>query len=158
MDWVKAALLTGLLHVFLLNMAPESFASDHHRGCRRNDRIQIEDLDVSPDPIVEGGRIRAWKVRLTFDAKRDCQTDIAIRERGDVIAEARNIIIRPGLNEINLRPTETYRFHGREHCFRVEVDLDGAKREAEAKRRFCAQQRSAWSLREAADPSGPSFR
>ena len=158
MDWFKAALLTGLLHVFVLNMAPESFAADYNRGCRRNDRIQIQDLDVSPDPIVEGSRIRAWKVRLRFDANRDCQTDIAIREGGDIVAEARNIMIRPGINELDLRPIEAYRFRGREHCFRVEVDLDGAKREADAARRFCAQQRPAWSMREPGDRGGPTFR
>ena len=153
MDWLKAALLTGLLNLFLMNMAPETFAADYGRGnsCRRNDRIQIQDLDVSPDPIVEGARIRAWKIRLRFDSNRDCQTDVAIREGGDVVAEAQNIVLRPGINEIDLRPRETYRFRGREHCFRVEVDLDGSKREADASRRFCAQQRQAWSMREVGD-------
>lgn len=151
MDWVKAALLTGLLQVFLMNMAPESFAADYNRGCRRNDRIQIQDLDLSPDPIVEGTRIRSWKVQLRFDANRECQTDIAIREGGDVVAAAQNVVIRPGINNIDLRPTEAYRFRGREHCFNVEVDLDGSRREADAARRFCAQQKPAWSMREPGD-------
>jgi hypothetical protein len=156
MDWLKAALLTGFLNIFLMNMAPEAFAADSGRGgnsCRRNDRIQIQDLDVSPDPVVEGSRIRSWKVRLRFDANRDCQTDIAIKEGGDTVAEVRNIMLRPGMNEIDLRPTEAYRFRGREHCFKVEVDLDGSRRDADAARRFCAQQKPAWSLREASDRS-----
>lgn len=150
MDWFKAVLLTGLLNVFFLNLGAEAIAADVGRGnsCRRADRLQIEDLDVSPDPIVEGARIRAWKVRLRFDGNRSCETDIAIREGGDVVAQMRNVSLRPGINEIDLRPSESYRFRGREHCFRVEVDLDGSRRDVDAAKRYCAQQRPAWSLRE----------
>jgi len=153
MDWVKAALLTGLLNIFLMNMAPELSAAESGRGnaCRRGDRLQIQDLDVSPDPIVEGTRIRSWKVRLRFDGNRECETEIAIREGGDVVAQARHVMIRPGVNEIDLRPTENYRFRGREHCFNVQVDLEGSKRDVDAAKRFCAQQKPAWSMREQSD-------
>jgi hypothetical protein len=144
MDWVKAALLTGLLNVF---------AAEFGRGnaCRRGDRLRIEDLDVSPDPIVEGTRIRSWKVRLRFDGNRECETEIEVREGGDVVAYARRVMIRPGVNEIDLRPSEGYRFRGREHCFNVQVDLEGTRRDVDAARRFCAQQRPAWSMRESTD-------
>lgn len=153
MDWFKAALLTGLLNVFFMNMGAEAMAADYGRGnsCRRGDRLQIEDLDVSPDPVVEGARIRGWKVRLRFDGNRSCETDISIKEGGDVVAQVRNISLRPGTNEIDLRPSDNYRFRGREHCFRVEVDMDGSKKDVDASKRFCAQQRPAWSLRESAD-------
>jgi hypothetical protein len=153
MDWIKAALLTGLLNVFLMNLTPDAFAADDRRGnsCRRNDRLQIEDLDVSPDPLVDGARIRGWKVRVRFDGNRTCETDIAVREGGDVVAQARNVSLRPGMNELDLRPTENYRFRGREHCFKVEVDLEGSRREVDAAKRFCAHQRPAWSLREGGD-------
>lgn len=153
MDWVKAALLTGLLNVFFMNMTPDAFAADDRRGnsCRRNDRLQIEDLDVSPDPIVEGARIRSWKVRLRFDGNRNCETEVTIREGNDVVARVRNLTLRPGVNEIDLRPSENYRLRGREHCFKVEVDLEGSRREVDAAKRFCAQQRPAWSLREDGD-------
>ena len=153
MDWVKAALLTGLLNVFFMNMTPDAFAADDRRGnsCRRNDRLQIEDLDVSPDPIVEGARIRSWKVRLRFDGNRNCETEVTIREGNDVVAQVRNLTLRPGVNEIDLRPSENYRMRGREHCFKVEVDLEGSRREVDAAKRFCAQQRPAWSLREDGD-------
>jgi hypothetical protein len=136
MDWVKAALLTGLLNIFLMNLAPDTFAADYGRGnaCRRNDRLNIEDLDVSPDPIVEGTRI-------------------SIREGGDTVAQARRVMIKPGITEIDLRPSESYRFRGREHCFNVQVDLEGSRREVDAARKFCAQQRPAWSMRESRDRS-----
>jgi len=155
MEWIKAALLTGLLNVFLMNMAPESFAADYGKGgaCRRGDRLNIEDLDVSPDPIVEGTRIRSWKVRLRFDGNRECETEIVIREGNDVVAQAQRVMVRPGINEIELRPAVNYRFRGREHCFNVQVDLEGSRREVDAARKFCAQQRPAWSMREPGDRS-----
>ena len=114
-------------------------------------------VDVSPDPIVEGSRIRAWKVRVRFDGNRECETEITVREGGDIVAQARRVNLRPGVNEIDLRPTENYRFRGREHCFNVQVDLEGSRREVDAARRFCAQQRPAWSMREPGDRSA-SFR
>jgi hypothetical protein len=155
MEWIKAALLTGLLNIFLMNMAPESFAAEGRgNACRRGDRLSIEDLDLSPDPIVEGTRIRAWKVRLRFDGNRECETEIAIREGSDVVAQAQRVMVRPGITEIELRPSANYRFRGREHCFNVQVDLEGSRREVDAARKFCAQQRPAWSMREPGDRSG----
>jgi hypothetical protein len=153
MDWVKAALLTGLLNIFLMNVAPDASAADYGRGnaCRRGDRLTIEDLDVSPDPIVEGTRIRSWKVRLRFDGNRECETELVIKEGGDTVAQARRVMIRPGVNEIDLRPSENYRLRGREHCFNVQVDLEGSRRDVDAARKFCAKQRPAWSLREPGD-------
>lgn len=155
MDWVKAALLTGLLNIFLMNMAPEAFAADSGRGnaCRRADKLSIEDLDVSPDPLVEGTRIRGWKVRLRFDGSRECETEISIREGGDIVAQAKRVVIRPGVTEIDLRPSDNYRLRGREHCFNVQVDLEGSRREVDAARKFCAHQRPAWSMREPGDRS-----
>ena len=154
MDWIKAALLTGLLNIFLMNMATDAFAGEGRgNACRRNDRLNIEDLDVSPDPIVEGTRIRSWKVRVRFDGNRECETEISIREGGDTVAQVRRVMIKPGITELDLRPSESFRFRGREHCFTVQVDLEGSKREVDAARKFCAQQRPAWSMRESGDRS-----
>ena len=157
MNWIKAALLTGLLSAPFMNVTPEVIAADSGRGnaCRRGDRLQIKDLDMSPDPMVEGQRIRSWKVRVQFDGNRECETEISVREGGDIVAQARRINLRPGVNEIDLRPVDNYRLRGREHCFKVEVDLEGSRKEVDAARRFCAQQRSAWSLREPSDRDRP---
>ena len=158
MNWIKAALLTGLLSAPFMNVTPEAMAADYGRGnaCRRGDRLQIQDLDMSPDPMVEGQRIRSWKVRVQFDGNRECETEISVREGGDIVAQARRINLRPGVNEIDLRPVDNYRLRGREHCFKVEVDLEGSRKEVDAARRFCAQQRSAWSLREPGDRDRPA--
>ena len=106
---------------------------------------------MAPDPMVEGQRIRSWKVRVRFDGNRECETEIAIREGGNMVAQVRRINLRPGINEIDLRPSDRSRFRGREHCFNVQVDLEGSKKEVDAAKRFCAQQKSSWTMREADD-------
>ena len=106
MSWIKAALLTGLLSSLMVNFAAEATAKDQDRGkggsCRRGDRLNIQDLDVSPDPIVEGQRIRAWKVRINFAGQRDCDTDIIVREGNNIVGYARDYKMRPGVNEIEI--------------------------------------------------------
>jgi hypothetical protein len=155
MRWIKAALLTGLLSAPFANVATEVMAADYGKGnaCRRADRLQIEDLDMTPDPMIEGQRIRSFKVRLRFDGKRECETSVSIREGSETVGVERRFNLRPGVNEIELKPAEAYRFRGREHCFNVLVDLEGSRREVDTARRFCAQQRPvpAWTMREPGD-------
>jgi hypothetical protein len=156
MAWIKAAFLASFLSALLWTPHPGASAADRGRGssCQRGDRVQIEDLDVSPDPVIEGQRIRVWKVRLRSDGKRDCETDIYIREGNNVVAHERNFTLRPGTNEIELRPAGDFRFRGREHCFNVQVDVEGSRRQFDADRRFCARQRTIWSMREPDDRGG----
>jgi hypothetical protein len=148
----RTTLLTGLLSLVFLSLVGDIIGAERERGsCRRSDRVRILDLDVSPDPIIEGQRIRAWKVKIQFDGNRECDTEIEIREGNDRIARDRHYTLRPGVNEIDIQPDERYRFQGREHCFTVVVDLEGSRRPADADRRFCARQRPGWSLREPGD-------
>jgi hypothetical protein len=162
MAWLKAILLTGFFSAFLIDTAPNAMAAegggwnrgDGQRGCRRADRIAIQDLDVAPDPLIEGQRIRMWKVRIKLEGNRDCSTEVEIREGGETVARVRRTTLRPGITEIDVEPVERYRFQGREHCFNVVVDLEGTRREVDAARRFCALQRAAWSMRERGDGRG----
>lgn len=158
MDWLKAMLLTSFFSAFLLQLPPEASAAERddwrRNGCRRGDRIAIQDLDVAPDPLIEGQRIRAWKVRIKLEGNRDCNTEIEIREGGDTVGRVRRTTLRPGITEVDVEPTERYRFQGREHCFNVVLDLEGTRREADAARRFCALQKAAWSMRERDDGRG----
>jgi hypothetical protein len=158
MGWFKAILIMGLLSASLINPPSESEAADRddwrRNACRRGDRISIQDLDVAPDPLVEGQRIRAWKVRLRLDGDRECNTEVEIREGGETVGRGRHTTLRPGITEIDIEPADRYRFQGREHCFNVVVDLEGTRREADASRRFCALQKAAWSMRERGDARG----
>lgn len=149
MGWIKAALLAGFLSHLLIGAAPEALAKD--RNCRRGDRVQIQDLDMSPDPVIDGQRIRAWKARVRFDGRRDCNTDIYIREGNNVVGHARDFKLRSGINDIEIPARDNFRFRSREICFNVQVDLDGSRQQIDADRRFCATQRTMWSMREPED-------
>jgi len=152
MRFVRAALATGLIGMMLIGLPSDGTGADRSRwGCRRGERLHIQDLDMLPDPIIEGQRIRAWRVRIRLDGNRECETDIMIREGGDIIGHQQDYRLRPGINEIQIRAAEGYRFRGREHCFAVVVDLEGSRREVDAARRFCAYQKSAWSMGEPGD-------
>lgn len=150
----RATLLSGALGALLITGSANVGGAERDRGrfeCRSGDRIRIQDLDVSPDPLIEGQRIRSWKVRLRLEGNRECETAIMIREDNDLVAQGQRVTLRPGINEIDIAPAEGYRFRGREHCFDVVVDLEGTRRRVDADRRICARQRPSWSLREPGD-------
>jgi hypothetical protein len=153
MDWIKAVLLTGMLANLFWSPTPAALAAEGGRGdsCRRGDRLRIEDLDMSPDPIREGQRLRAWKVRIRFDGRRDCSTDIVVREGGNTAGQVNNFRLRPGVNDIEVPANDSFRMRNREHCFTVQADLDGSRQAVDASRRFCAAQKNVWSMREADD-------
>ena len=155
MSWIKAVFLTGVLSSLMVNFVPDSMAAEwapgQRRGCQRGDRLNIQDLDMSPDPLVEGQRLRAWKVRVDFTGQRECETDVIIREGNNVVGQSRNFRMRPGVNELEIPANASYRYTGREHCFNVQIDLDGSRQQVDAARRFCARQRTMWSMREADD-------
>ena len=154
MNWIKAALLTGLLSTFMPHYNADLMAAEWSQGrygCQRGDRLNIQDLDMSPDPVVEGQRLRAWRVRIDFSGRRECETDVLIREGGSIVGRVRNYRMQPGVNELEIPVVENFRYTGREHCFNVQVDLEGSKRDVDAAKRFCAQQKPAWSMREQSD-------
>jgi hypothetical protein len=161
MDWIKAALLTGLLSTFMPHYGADLAAAEWNQGrygCQRGERLNIQDLDMSPDPIIEGQRVRAWKVRINFDGRRDCETNVLIREGNNIVGHARDDKMRPGVNEIEIPAIESFRHSGREHCFNVQIDLDGSRSQVDAARRFCARQRTVWSMREPEDRGRMSIR
>jgi hypothetical protein len=150
MSFFKIVFFTGLIGISLLGSAWEAESAERRNACRSGDRIRIQDLDVAPDPLIEGDRIKGWRVRVRLDGNRQCETEIEIREGNEVVAQG-DYNLRPGINEIQLKPLEKYRFHRGEHCFEVVVDLEGTRRKVDADRRFCAKQRPAWSMRERDD-------
>ena len=160
MAWIKAALLAGFLSTLMVSTAPDSTAADRGRGgCQRGERLHIQDLDMSPDPLVEGRRVSAWRVRIQFEGRRECQTDVLVREGNNIVGHVRNYNMRPGVNQIEVPARESFRFRGRELCLNVQVDLDGSRQQVDADRRFCARQqnkhssRTMWSMREGDDRS-----
>lgn len=125
--------------------------SDGLPSCGGSHRLQVADLDMSPDPIAEGQRLNRLLVRLRADGSGECRTVIQVREEGgkDLVAQERVYGLRPGINEITIEPYERYRFSRDEHCFVVLADIAGTPRTVDAARRFCARQVGArrWSMR-----------
>lgn len=155
MSFFKIVFFTGLIGISLLGSPWDAESAERRNACRSGDRIRIQDLDVAPDPLVQGDRIKGWTARVRLDGNRQCETEIEIREGNEVVAQG-DYNLRPGINEIQLKPLERYRFHRGEHCFEVVVDLEGTRRKVDADRRFCAKQRPAWSMRERDDRGRPS--
>ena len=146
---LRLVLLIGSLAVLVQSCATRQ--DDRFVSCGRGHRLEVIDLDMSPDPIGEGQRIREWRVRLRADASGECRTTLRIRERADndLVGEERVYRLRRGMNEIAFEPIERYRFGRDEHCFDVLADIEGTWRPVDAKRSFCAHRVSGrrWTLR-----------
>ena len=101
---------------------------------------------MSPDPVTDGQRVQAWKVRINFEGRRECDTEIYIRESNNVVGHARNYRLRPGVNEIEIPATEAFRFKGRESCINIQADLEGSRQQVDSSRKFCARPKTLWSM------------
>lgn len=152
MNPLKGLKVLALLALISLPVPAIVEGDDYRRSaCRRGHRIKIVDLDIFPDPILEGQRIRAWKVRIHYKGRHACETEIEVHEGDHVVARTRRVILSRGINEIDFPPVRRYRFHGREHCFNVVVELKRKRRQVDVSRRFCAHKRPSWSMRERDD-------
>lgn len=117
----QGSIPTVLVSTCSLNVAPNAMAADWDRGdsCRRDNSLQIQDLDMSPNPIVEGQRVRVWKVRMSFEGRREC-------EGNKLLATRVTTDCAPDINEIEIPVGDAFGFKGRESCFNVQVDLEGS--------------------------------
>jgi hypothetical protein len=149
MAWYKNLLVLVFCALVLAGFAMNLMAaSSYGRGCQRSNRVTIEDLSMSPDPIMEGQRVRSWRVQVRFEGNRTCDTEIEIRDlRNNVVASESAVRLRPGVNEIALRPDARFQFTAKEQCLKVFVNVEGSKKEVDARRKICASQRGSWSLR-----------
>jgi hypothetical protein len=116
--------------------------------------LRVLDLGMNPDPVREGQRIR-FNLTISNLSNHSGKVNLFIRDRDELVAEADDILLRPGHNQINF-PTTGYRFSRHEHCFGVEVDIERTRRPIDVARRFCVQRTAGgWTL---SDPSvGPFF-
>ena len=117
--------------------------SDDNRQvlCGRDHRLQVVDLDMFPDPVQEGHRIREWHVRLHSDGAEECRTMVQLRDQNgrDLVGHERSLNLRPGTNNIALQSSERYRFSEDEQCFTVVANIGGKAQVLDAVRRFCAR-------------------
>jgi hypothetical protein len=132
----------------LVGFATNLAEAQYGRGCQRSNRVTIQDLDMSPDPVMEGQRVRGWRVKVRFEGNRTCDTEIEIRDvRNNLVARENSVRLRPGVNDITVRPDSRFQFSSKEQCLKVFVNVEGSKKEVDASRKICATQRGSWSLR-----------
>ena len=124
--------------------------TENWAGCGRGNRLQVVDLDMSPDPVADGQRINQFRVSLRSEGADDCATYLQIRETegNDLIATERVYRLHPGINQVRIEPDGRYRFSRQEHCFNVVANIENTSRAVDAARRFCARQvgGNRWSL------------
>jgi hypothetical protein len=144
----RVVMLTVLTMVLLAACAiPDR---DDWVHCGREHRLQVTDLDMSPDPAGVGQRINRFRVSLRSDGSGECATRIQVRETqgNDLIASERVYRLRPGMNQITVEPDSRYQFTRKEHCFTVVANIENTERPVDAARRFCAREVTPrrWSL------------
>lgn len=142
----------------LLSLLDDGARAKQQRiSCGRSHRLSIVDLDMSPDPIAEGQRVKRWRVTIRVDGNGECNTIFEIRENPgrDVVGHEVKKLLRPGISEILFDASGRYRFHAREHCFEVLADIAGTRRPIDAAQRFCARETSKngrrWTMKERGD-------
>jgi hypothetical protein len=105
----------------------------------------VTDLDMRPDPIVSGERPR-FSVVIFNRSPVSGHVRVVILDRDELVAEAIGVLVRPGVNTVAF-PRSSYRFHRSDHCFTVEVDIEGTRHPVDLARRFCARRTPAgWTL------------
>lgn len=109
--------------------------------------LQVLQLDMFPDPVWEGQRIR-FEAILSNLSHYSAKLSFFIKDRDEVVTSVQDVLIKSGHNRI-IFPSTGYRFSRHEHCFTVEVDIDRTRRPVDIVKEFCAHRTYAgWTLKE----------
>ena len=102
-------------------------------------------LEFSPDPIREGQRV-SFRVVIANTSGHSGRINLILKDRDDIISEARDVPIYPGESRVDF-PQTSYRFSRSDHCFSVEADIERSRQRIDLAREFCAQKTSkGWTL------------
>jgi hypothetical protein len=111
----------------------------------RPDDLRVVQLEIYPDPVRQGQRV-GFRVIITNDSRHPGRITLAIKDRDDLVSEARDVQIRPGENRIDF-PETNYRFSRSDHCFTVEADIEHNRRPIDVAKEFCARRTAGgWTL------------
>lgn len=106
-------------------------------------RLFVEDLVMSPDPVVPGQEVR-FTVRLRNDGW-PMRGNIRIQDRDQVVVQTDIVNIPRGLSDFQM-PRSRYTFQRMDTCFTVSVDVDRTPYQADASKEYCANPTS-WTLK-----------
>jgi hypothetical protein len=111
----------------------------------RPDDLKVVELEFSPDPVREGQRV-SFQITLENDSRHSTRITLTIKDRDEIISEARDVQINPGKNRIDF-PETNYRFSRSDYCFTVEADIEHNRWPIDLAKKYCAQRtRSGWTM------------
>ena len=111
-------------------------------------RLFITDLDMIPDPAMQGQPLQRWIVKLQADGSGECATQIIVRDNNELAGVGVAYTLRPGPNVIPVPVRPGYRMQSADHCYRVYVNIAATPTAVDSVRPFCAHLTPArWSLR-----------
>jgi hypothetical protein len=107
--------------------------------------LRVLDLEVTPDPIREGQRVR-FRVTIANSSGHTGRISLTIRDRDEIVSQVRDIHIYPRENRIDF-PEMDYRFSRSDYCFTVEADIGQTRHRIDVAKEFCARRTpSGWTL------------
>lgn len=111
----------------------------------RAEDLRVLELAFLPDPVREGQRV-AFRASIYSYARRPARLGLLVRDRDQIISEVRDVVLRPGDNQIEFPPAP-YRFSRSDQCFMVEADIARRREPIDALGEFCARRTySGWTL------------
>jgi hypothetical protein len=111
----------------------------------RPEDLRVVQLEFSPDPVRQGERV-GFRITIANESRHSGRITLAVKDRDEVISEARDVNISPGENRIDF-PATNYRFSRSDHCFTVEADIEHTRRSIDVAKEFCARRTSSgWTL------------
>lgn len=131
-------ILTGLLILFpeFANSQVNKFFEIFRPRIDPTD-LRILQLEMRPDPIREGQLVN-FEATISNLSSYSGRVSLFIKERDRLISSVYDVRLYPGYNKV-IFPESNYRFSRDEHCFIVEVDIEGTRRPVDAVRKFCAR-------------------
>ena len=101
---------------------------------------------MSPDP-VRGGDPVAFQAVVVNDSRLSGRVHLSLRDRDEVVSEARNVTLAPGENLVSF-PRSSYRFDRHDPCFYGRDGYrTGGARSLPRDQQFCARRtREGWSF------------
>jgi hypothetical protein len=114
-------------------------------GRIRPEDLRIVQMEFSPDPVRQGQQV-SFRITIANDSRHSGRITLVVKDRDEVISEARDVNISPGENRIDF-PATNYRFSRGDHCFTVEADIERTRRPINLAKEFCARRTSiGWTL------------
>jgi hypothetical protein len=117
---------------------------------KEESRIRPEDLrvlrlEISPDPVRQGQQV-TFRVVISSRSRDAGRVTLVIKDKDEIISEARDIPLRPGENRVEF-PGTSYRFSRSDHCFTLEADIERTRSPIDLAQEFCANRTYAgWTL------------